>query len=171
MSKLITTTDDAMANVPHMRILVCRTCTTVDEIPDWEGRPEDDPYLKNIVDKHGISHKGQLFRLPIGLWLKEDTKRHIVEQVKGVSKGLAAFDPEFYNVRNQFGEDALKCYGEHQRPKGQCPEFRQEHKQLNPNTKVERKEAGLTLTPTGPKVYLCDFCPVRTFNEKKARGE
>ena len=161
------TTQESTPDIPHMRILVCRSCTTVDEIPDWEGRVEDDPYLQVVVDKHGPSHEGQLFRLPIGLWLMEDAKKHIIEQVRGGSKCLAAFDPEYYNTRSTFMEDAQKCYQLHLRPKGQCPEFRSERKQLLPNTKAERKEAGLPLTPTGPKAYLCDFCPVRVYNEKK----
>ena len=93
----------------------------MDEIPDWEGRVEDDPYLQVVVDKHGPSHEGQLFRLPIGLWLMEDAKKHIIEQVRGGSKGLAAFDPEYYNTRSTFMEDAQKCYQLHLRPKASAP--------------------------------------------------
>ena len=159
--------EDVLENAPHMRVLVCRTCTSLDEIPDWEGSPDTDPFLKPVADKHGAHHEGQLFRLPIGLWLMEDTKKKIIEQVRGGGTGLAAIDPAFYDTRNQFQEDAMACFSLHLRPKGQCPDFRSERKQLNPDTKADRKAAGLRNEPSGPKVYLCDFCPVRSYNEQK----
>jgi hypothetical protein len=38
---------------------------------------------------------------------------------------------------------------------------------LKPDTAKERKEAGMDKESKGPKIYLCDFCPVKSFNMKK----
>lgn len=159
--------------IPHMRVLYCKTCGTLEEVPDWQDGPQSDPYLSPLVDKHGETHQGQLFRLPIGLWLMDDSKRQIIEQIKGGTGqlGLGVVDESFYDTRNTFQEDAAVCYQKHLRPQGQCPDFRSESKRLIPATAQDRKDAGLAPLTSGPKVYLCDFCVVRMYNEKKARGD
>ncbi len=164
-------TDNPFAHVPHLRVLHCRTCGSLEELPDWEGRPEDDDLLNILVGKHGASHEGQLYRVPIGFWIQDEYKRKIIDQLKGGSKGLAAFDEGFYDTRNTFQEDAMKCYDLHLRPKGACSDWHSERKKLVPDTKADRKDAGLADRPVGPTTYLCSFCPVRSFMERKARGE
>jgi hypothetical protein len=164
--------EDAMAQYPHMRVLFCDTCRTIEELPDWEGHPDDDPYLPAVAGRHGPSHTGPgLFRLPIGLWLMEDSKKSIIEQVKGGGKGLAQFDPSFYDTQNTFKEDAAKCYSLHLRPVGACPDWQSKRKELLPDTKAERKDAGVSLRPTGPKVWLCSYCVVRNFYERKVNEQ
>lgn len=161
-------------SLPHMRVLYCRTCDAVEELPDWMDGPNTDPYLPPLADVKHKDHLGQLFRLPIGLWLMEDSKRKIIEQIKGGSgtSGLGIVDPSFYDTRNTFQEDSLKCFQAHQRPKGQCPDFRSDKKRLLPATAKEREDAGLPPLTGGPKVYLCDMgCPVRAYNERKSRGD
>lgn len=165
-----TTTKEAYSDAPHMRLLVCRTCKVLEELPDWQGHPDDDPFLGTIVQKHP-DHKGQLFRLPIGLWLMEEAAKVISKQIIGGSEGLAAFDEKFYDTRNTFQEDAMSCFKAHNSPEGQCPDFNSEKKELKPDTGKDRKDAGLPILRVGPKVHLCSFCPVRLFNERKARGE
>ena len=63
----------------------------------------------------------------------------------------------------------MTCYSDHMRPKGQCPDYKSDKKLLKPETNAERKEAGLEKYERtgGPKVYLCDFCPVKSFNMEK----
>jgi len=71
-----------------------------------------------------------------------------------------------------FHEDAMTCWGQHNRPKEQCPDYKSDKKQLKPDTAAERKDAGLDKPGTkGPKIYLCDFCPVKMYNQKKAFTE
>ena len=160
-------------DMPHMRILYCRTCDVIEEIPDWMDGPNTDPYLPPLADVKHKDHYGQLFRLPIGLWLMDDQKRHIIDQIKGGqgAKGLGVVDESYYDTRNTFQEDALQCFQRHQRPKDQCMDWRDESKRLLPATAQERKEAGLPALTGGPRVYLCEFCPVRAYNERKARGD
>lgn len=173
MTTTVNEPDNPYKDLPHLRVLHCLTCGTLDEIPDYEGRPSEDAELNYVVDKHDHgSHKGMLYRVPIGFWLQEPIKRQIIEQIKGGgSKGLGEVDPSYYDTRNTFQDDAMACYSAHLRPKEGCPDFHSEKKVLLPDTKAERKEAGLPIRPTGPKRYLCDFCPVRMHVERKVRGE
>jgi hypothetical protein len=62
------------------------------------------------------------------------------------------------------------CYSQHLRPKGACPDFNAESKRLMPDTKAERKEAGLDPKRGLPIIHLCSFCPVRSFYDSKAAG-
>lgn len=151
------TIDYPYTDVPHMRLLVCRTCKTIDELPDYEGRPENDDLLNVLVERHP-DHIGALFRVPIGFWLDEGVKAKIVSQLTEGSKGLAEIVPEHYDLKNTFMEDAMTCFKKHQRPSEGCPDWRHDSKVLLPNTKADRKAEGLPLTPVGPKRYLCDFC-------------
>lgn len=164
------TTDYPYADVPHLRLLVCRTCKSIDEVPDYEGRPEDDNLLNVVVERHP-DHLGALFRIPIGFWLDPNVKQKIISQLTEGSKGLAEINPEHYNLRNTFMEDAMVCFKQHLRPSEGCPDWRHDSKVLVPDTKAERKAEGLSLTPIGPKRYLCDFCPVRSHYERKSRGD
>lgn len=165
--------EDAWATAEHMRVLVCFTCKKVEEIPDFLGHPDDDYMLDYVVQNHP-DHQGQLYRLPIAIWLLPDAKKNLISQMTGGASGLDMFYSGFYDTHNTFKEDALICYKGHQQPKGQCPDFYSDKKKLKPDTKQERKELGLAPLKVGPQVYLCDFCPVKTYNDRKnreARGD
>lgn len=150
-----------------MRVLRCDECATIDQMPDWTEGPDSDPYLPSVVEHHK-NHHGQLFRLPVGLWLDDQSRRKIIEQIQRKSPlGLAEIDSTIYEVRDQFAVDAMACYNAHQRPKDGCSEFRGSHKQLKPDTAKDRKELGLQPLHGGPKVYLCDWCPVRSVLSQK----
>jgi hypothetical protein len=100
--------------------------------------------------------------------MSEKMRPQVIEQIQGGgSSGLDAFGTQFYATKMQFAEDAMACYGQHNRPKGQCPDYKSEKKVLKPGTAKDRADAGLSSTPTGPKIYLCDFCPVKSFNMTK----
>lgn len=142
-------------------------------MPDFEGAPEHDTVLEYAVSQHP-DHVGNLYRVPIGYWLTDAIRSKVIDQIKGGSKGLRELDPTFYEVRNTFKEDAGKCYQQHNRPTGACAEFRSDKKALRPDTNAERKDAGLPLltrNSPGPKTYLCDFCVVRRFYERKSNEE
>lgn len=155
-----------------MRLLFCKTCRTIDELPDYDGPNAYDDSLNYLVDKHGSSHEGQMYRIPIGFWLQDEVKRKVIDQIKGGSTGLATVDSQFYDTSNTFREDALKCYELHLRPKGQCSEYMSDKKALRPDTDAERKDAGLSpyAKSGGPKTKLCQFCPVHQYNLRRSRG-
>lgn len=159
---------------PYVRLLACRTCKTIEELPGFEGKPEDDVLLNYLVERHGPTHVGVLYNVGYVHWNSPTMRPQIVQQINdGGSSGLDVFGTHFYETRDTFREDALVCFGQHLRPKEQCPDFRSSKKLLKPDTDKERREIGL---PTGkksggPKVYLCDFCPVRMYNARKFNEE
>ena len=74
-----------------------------------------------------------------------------------------------------FFDDAMKCFNLHLRPVEGCYDWKIEGKRLIPkNTAEARKELGLesAAQSASTKVYLCDFCPAKTYvveqNRKKA---
>ncbi len=154
---------------PYKRLLVCYTCKSIEELPPFEGPVEHDVLLNISVERHGDTHKGRLFNVSLLHWESETMRAEIVKQIWGGSTGLDVFGTDFYNTKNQFQEDALECYTKHLRPKEGCTEFRQEHKRLLPGTDKARKDLGLEPVgkSAGPKVFLCDFCPVRMYYARK----
>ena len=170
-----------MTTVPQetgekIRLLFCETCNTIEEIPDFDGPPQYDTLLEISVQKHrtptGDAHIGKLFDVDVAMWMDSNVRHQIIDQIKGKgSKGIAEFDATFYDTRSTFQEDALKCYQDHLRPKGACPDWMSDKKILVPDPKAERKAEGLA-SPSqapGPKVHLCRFCPVQRYMAKKAQ--
>lgn len=158
---------------PYIRLLVCRTCKTIDEIPPFEGRPEDDVLLQISVEKHGENHTGVLYNVGAIYWHSDTMRDAIKEQITKGSSGLDVFGTNFYSTRMTFHEDAMSCYQKHLRPKGQCPDFHDKSKRLLPQTAADRYEVGLEAPSksSATKVFLCDFCPVRMYNERKRNEE
>jgi hypothetical protein len=159
---------------PKIRLLYCYNCTTIEELPDFEGRPEDDHLLELLVEKHqsaGIPHNGFLSKIGVKIWSQEKYRKEIIKNLRTrVGGGLADIDPEYYATKATFYEDAMKCYSEHLRPQGSCSDWRASNKKLIPKTAAERKEVGLSEKTTS-HIFLCDFCPVKTYMVTKARKE
>jgi hypothetical protein len=161
---------------PQIRLVVCKNCKTIDELPDYQGNPANDVLLEITVGKHqnsmGITHVGQMFRVPLAVWSDTKVRDEILRQISEGTKGLAEIDEQFYDSRSTFFEDAMSCFQKHRRPQYGCSDWRADDKRLVPDTSKERKDLGLAkVTEAGPKVYLCDFCPVRMYYEGKARAE
>lgn len=163
---------------PKIRLLHCLTCNSIEELPWYEGPPEHDDLLEISVQRHrfpsGDPHAGNLFDVEIRLWALENIRKEIIGQIRGGgSKGLNEFDEKFYDTRSTFYEDAMACYASHMRPKGQCPDYMSDKKDLIPDTKSERREAGLAepSKAPGPRVKLCQFCPVHTYNITQSRKQ
>jgi hypothetical protein len=162
-------------NGPKLRILYCWQCRTIEELPDFEGRPEDDLLLEIVIEPHqttGVQHKGTLFKIPVGIWSVQSQREEIIRQMRDqISGGLDNLDPDYYNTRSTFYEDAMKCYSAHLRPTDSCSDWKSETKRLLPKTDALRKEAGLMSAESSAstRVYLCDFCPVKSVVMTKQR--
>ena len=155
------------ANEPTFRLLYCLVCDSLEELPPYEGAPEQDHLLAIACENHvfpsGEPHKGKLFVFPIRYWAKPESKREIIRQIKGGgSAGLAEVDDKFYESRSTFMEGAMECYQRHNKPKEGCGDWHDKTKLLVPNTAKERKAEGMGRyqDEAGPKTYLCGFCPV-----------
>jgi hypothetical protein len=81
---------------PSLRLLFCHECQSVDEIPPFIGRPEDDVALERLIyDLHTNNltgaHHGLLYTVPVSAWVNEKAKREIIKQIRqGGSGGLDA---------------------------------------------------------------------------------
>ena len=155
----------------QIRILVCHTCKSIEELPDWEGRPEEDILLNISVERHQKPepHIGVLMRFPLKYWVVPKVKEGIVAQIKeGGASGLDIYGTNFYATKMTFHDDAMTCWGQHNRT-NDCSDYKSSSKLLKPDTAVERKSLGLAAPgATGPKIYVCDFCPVKSIVQKKA---
>lgn len=160
---------------PKVLLLACYTCKSVDEIPyddrfPFGNKPGHDqnqnPFLHATVARHP-DHKGMLADADLAVWQHEDGKKQIVDQFqKGGSPGLDVFGTNFYETKANFSADAMTCYSQHNRPKGQCPDYKSDKKILKADTAKERIDAGLDPSKL-PKMHLCDFCPVKSYNMTK----
>jgi len=164
---------------PKIRLLYCYNCKTIEELPDFEGNPDDDVLLQVLVDKHesaGIKHAGFLSKIGVKLYSRPEVKKQVIKNLRDkVGGGLADIDPDYYTTKATFGEDAMKCFNLHLRPVEGCYDYKTEKKRLVPKGTDElRKDLGLDTAAKSQstKVYLCDFCPAKTFvveqNRKKA---
>jgi hypothetical protein len=170
----------------YINLLVCKQCKTIQEVPYWKGGkklPEpgrydqtDNPWLAGAIgtcEREG--HFGVLTDCLTIAWmgnpkLKEKILSEIKTQIlKGGSSGLDVFGTNFYDVKDTYSADAMSCYSLHNRPQGQCPDYKSERKVLKPDTAKERLDAGLAASKT--KIHLCDFCPVKMYNQKRAYSE
>lgn len=161
---------------PQIRLLICKVCNSIEELPDYVGPVEHDTLLEVAVEKHefdsGERHLGHLMKVPLKHWARDDVRRQIILQIRGGSAGIDDFEKGFYDTKSTFHEDAMACYKRHLSPKGRCPDWRHDSKKLVPKTAAERKEAGLAPpTKTPVHTYLCDFCPAKIFMVTKAREQ
>lgn len=163
-------------NGPKIRLLYCFNCKTIEELPDFEGNPDDDVLLATIIEPHqsaGVPHTGHIIKVGVKLWSTESYRKEIIKQIReGVSNGLDNLDEGYYETRATFYEDAMTCYAKHLRPQDSCADWKNESKRLVPKTDALRKEAGLesAAAASTTRVYLCDFCPVKSNVMTKQRA-
>jgi hypothetical protein len=152
---------------PHFRLLVCRNCGTIEELPGANEDPGDQ-LLDISVERHGESHYGILWNVPKGIWMAPQMRQAVIDQINDkVGTAGQGLGVKFYEAKSQFHEDAMTCYSLHNRPQGQCTDYKTPKKRLSPKTEADRRAAGLPVADA-PKVFLCDFCPVKSFNMMKA---
>lgn len=148
----------------HIRLLVCRDCRTIEELPDYEGPADHDVILDHMVEQHRFPnaemHIGNLMRVEKRVWENPSAQAEITKQIASQTTGL---DTEFYATKKTFEEDALKCYTAHHRPDADCGDYRNDKKRIGNPTKV-----GWEL---GMKVWLCDFCPVQSWVNTQERHQ
>jgi hypothetical protein len=159
----------------EVRLLACVVCKTIEELPDFKGRPEQDHLLNRLLEGHGPEenrHIGQLFRVEKSKWDSPKVKTEVANQIAAALKGgETGLGSEFYNIKNTFVEDAGACFKAHHRNPA-CHDSKSDSKKLTPNTKAERKAAGIDPYESAHDRYLCEYCPVHslvmTARRKKA---
>jgi len=161
---------------PKIRLLYCYNCKTIEELPDFEGHPDDDVTLQVLIEKHesaGIQHTGFLSKIGVKLYSRPEVRKQVIENLRNrVGGGLADIDPDYYTTKATFYDDAMKCFNLHLRPVEGCYDYKADSKRLVPKgTDSMRKELGLeSAAKSGStRVFLCDFCPAKTYVVEKNR--
>lgn len=169
---------------PEVRLLVCGNCRTIEVLDDYDGPPERaadlDVVLNVALERHKdgverIPHVGQMFRVKKSVWDSPDAQEQVRQQIiakfdPGAETGLGA---QAYAMRDNFRTDAMSCWGKHLRTKA-CPDYKTDAMQLVPDTKAERKDAGIgSFDRHNPatKRYLCEYCPVHSLVQQAKRKQ
>jgi len=167
----------------RVNLLVCKTYKTIEEVPYTktgkylgEGKYDqsDNPFLEPIVAPHERGgHMGILTDVNFVYWMTPSVKASIIAQVKEqftgktspLMAGLDALGTNFYDTKDTYSQDAMRCWQLHNRTKD-CGEYKSDRKLLSAGTEKDRKAEGLAKSTI--KVYLCDFCPVKMARQAKA---
>lgn len=157
---------------PITRVLRCDECRSLEPLPDYDGPPEGDHLLNHLLQAHrfpsGFEHTGLLFRVETKDWDSPSTRADIVREIQNQA-GYTGLDPDYYSVKATFEDDAMTCWGKHHR-NPDCNDYKSDRKLLTPNTRAERKEAGLgKYNKEASPRYLCEFCPVHSLVVTAAR--
>ena len=165
---------------PAVRLLVCHTCKSITPIPDHGGNGDDDMLVSRVLEhQHDPTnigggritlnpHEMILCRAPESIWnthrkeLIAEIHKHTVGA--GEAEGLG----ELYDVRENFMEDAMKCWRfEHGRTDN-CGDYMSDSKVLLADSKAERKELGLDPADR-PRQFLCQYCPYHSVVMQRKR--
>lgn len=159
-----------MSKEENVRLLVCLTCRSIDEVAFYDGPPGADRILEAATSRHRflndeIHELAPIFVVTVAAWKKN--KKEISKSIwERTGEGLGA---EHYNDIENFKKDAYQCWQSLQRPL-RCADFHSDKKLLTPNTQEERKDAGLgkyKVSSPSKARYLCDFCICRSQVERE----
>lgn len=154
------------SNEPMLRLLLCMTCKSIEELPDYQGDAEHDVTLAHLVGRHRFAddreHEGgALLRVEQRHWSAKTTREAIVRQIRQGSMGLNEIDADYYATTDTFKEDALRCFSAHRRPEDGCIDW-------------ETPERRIGTEKSNQRVYLCHWCPVSSHyvdRKKQNAGE
>lgn len=164
-----------MATSARIRLLFCETCGSCEELPNFTGHPDNDTALEYLIaDRHtypsGTPHVGgHLADVSKAEWDNPKYRNGIIKQMNDSVKAGegAGLGDTFYETKNTFQEGAGQCWKQHNRT-SDCGDYRAPSKELVPDTKDLRKEAGLSTRKSDrPKIFLCDFCPVQSVIDQR----
>ena len=146
------------------RLLVCRDCGIMYRMRDYDGPPEYDMELRELIDRHlgqaddkrPESHRSFIFRTD------EETASKLDAET-AVKNELAKNHIWVKDFRDELKVDALNCFNKHNRPTQGCIDWCIESKTIGRKTGV----------PPEKRQYLCMYCPAASyyaFRERKAMG-
>lgn len=147
------------------RLLVCRRCGTMNRMRDYEGNPEYDFELQEVIQAHmqrspypphPEEHPATLFRV-------SDEEAELLDVESEVVKALSDEQIFIKEVRDDMKVEALKCYTRHNRPKDNCVDYKDESKTIGRKIGVPKEH----------RKYLCEFCPIESkvmFKKRKKAG-
>lgn len=138
----------------YVRLLQCLDCLTIEKVLDYVGNPLYDREMDKTVSKHrfpnGEPHMGNVFRVEAAKVDHMETRTAIEKEMWGAKAEMASW-------KDQYTEDAGNCFNAHGRP-DRCPDFHSPEKLLSSPSDQN---------PRATKVYVCDFCPIRSVEESR----
>ena len=146
-----------------IRLLICYTDKSVTPLP-WCGENPQCQHpgclepLEYRLGEH-TGHRVGLADVEENQW-EDPYKREVItgqiaEYAQGTGQG-SGLGEQFYEVRDTFADDAMRCWKKHNRTKD-CGDWKTDKMRLYPDTRADRKELGLD-PKTRPSSSLCDFC-------------
>jgi hypothetical protein len=179
VSDLVETSDDSKD--AKIRILICKTCTSIQPLPDFEGNPDHDETLHARVAEHQYpgsrptrGHDMELGRVSETSWNNPEKRKSMLAEIgKHVKLGDGGgLGVELYDVKDNFMEDAMKCWRFKHGRTANCDDYKHDKMKLLPDSRAERKDLGLDPAQR-PVQYLCQYCPVESIvqqRKNKAKG-
>ncbi len=166
-SELLTEVDDA--NDPKLRLLICKVCHSIQPLPDYQSRDIDgDETLMARVAEHQYpgsqrGHDMNLVRVSETSWNDPVKRKFIMTETSkeiglGEGEGLGV---ELYAVRDNFSEDAMKCWRFKHGRTTNCADYMSDKMKILADSRAERKDLGLD-PKTRAHVKLCSFCPMHS---------
>lgn len=152
-----------------IRLYICDDCKQIIPIHS-DGTPpyKYDYLLHTLEDQHGFrGHRFAVVTVNKAGWEDTQGQKKIVQAIKdSLAGGETGFGSAFYDVKDQFREDAMECWRQHNRTHN-CQDFKSEKKVLQPDTKDLRRSEGLG--DYRSNIHLCNFCPVASLVEQALR--
>jgi hypothetical protein len=146
-----------------VRILQCKSCKSLEQVPDVANKATADIVLNTVVVPHddkGHPYALRLYRIEKKHWDSPSTRQEVIKRIQEES-GVTGLDASFYTTRDTLTADAHTCFQQHNR-NPDCGDYKHDSKRLKPDTAAERKAANLPKYRATKDVYLCEFCPVHS---------
>lgn len=162
-----------------IRLLICSTCKTVEELPPYSGDPRGDTWLREKEATHLLPSGEKMHgdvrvgRIEQEDWLshKQDILGKLASEMTAPGQG-AGLGEAMYAAKDNYSVDAMKCWRVGHQRTLDCPDYMTSKMRVLPDTKAERKAEGMTTQR--PSIYICQFCPVHSVmmqRQRAAEGE
>jgi hypothetical protein len=156
----------------RVRLLICADCKSIEELPAYDGPQEHDDTGNYRMAQHRYGSDGPYHPTTVGDvakkdWDKPTVREAIVQKITTSLGGDEGLGREYYDVKSNFQQDAIGCWKRHNRTTD-CGDYMSEPKRLDPGTRRDRIEAGIT--PRRPSTFLCQFCPVQSVKMQLRRA-
>lgn len=143
------------------RILVCYAHKTTTILPDYDTASDmegvHDVHLQEAIKDHFAKYGDDPARHPSKIIRIEEDELELLDPRKLQQAMLDNTLEEYIRgEREQYKDDALKCYNLHNRPVvgfPGCPDYRSDDKAIGRVKGVADEE----------KMYVCDFCPYQSY--------
>jgi hypothetical protein len=159
-----------------IRLLICSTCRTVEELPPYSGDPRGDTWLRTKETEHLLPSKEKMHgdvrvgRIERSDWLshKDDILTKMAAEMTAPGSG-AGLGQAMYDAKDNYSVDAMKCWRVDHKRTQNCGDYMTQKMRILPDTKAERKSEGVTTQR--PAIHLCQFCPYHQIVEQRKASE